>query len=127
MYRHTEHLLEELSSWVCPETEDMLSYTPLGVCITAVMAHLNSQGLIGLQDVVLSRLWVADLVSIGYEFPKRTFGKDGRPAVPCSEAGKLPETFKTAVVRYSKEELQAIFDPVECGTGDERGCVASKA
>jgi hypothetical protein len=127
MYRHTERLLEELSSWVCPETEDMPSYTPLGGCITAIMAHLNSKGLIGLQDVVLSRLWVADLVSIGYEFPKRTFGKDGRPAAPCSKAGKLPETFKTSVVRYSKEELQAIFDPVECGTGDERGCVASKA
>jgi len=121
MYRRTELLLDELSSWECPVAED------IGACIRAVMAHLNSKGFIGRQDVVLSHLWVADLVSLGYEFPKRRFGKEGRPSVACAEAGKLPETFKQAVVRYSKAELQAIFDPVECGTGDERGCIASQA
>ena len=38
----------------------------------------------------------------------------------------LPSNGPTQVP-YSKEELQAIFDPVECGVGDARGCVASKA
>ena len=59
MYRRTELLLEELNAWKCPAAEDM------GGCIQAIMAHLNTQGFIGMQDVVMSKLWVADLKSIG--------------------------------------------------------------
>ena len=52
-----------------------------------------------------------------YEFPKRQYGKNGRPPQECKAAATLPQSFKDDVVVYSKEELQAIFDPVECGTG----------
>ena len=121
MYRRTELLLEELNRWECPPNQDLAG------CIQTLMSHLHEEGFIGTQDVVLSRMWVADLTSLAYEFPPRVHGKQGRPAAGCQEPAKLPVSHKEKVVVYSKEELQAIFEQVECGTGDERGCVASKA
>lgn len=54
-------------------------------------------------------------------------GTEGAGKDVCVEAEKLPKTFIDSIQKFSKEELQITFDPVECGMGVERGCVPSKA
>lgn len=122
MYLNAEQMLKDLNRWTCFPAEDLAG------CITAIMDHLHAKAFIGQQDVILSATWVADLKSLGYTFPQRNVPKrrffDERT---CTEPAKLPKSFTNAVEFYSKEELEFMFEPVECGTGDERGCIPSKA
>ena len=112
MYLHTERLLEYLNGWSCPAA------ATLSECIMRVMADLHAKGFIGKRDMLLSRSWVADLASIGYEFPARIEeGKWEAARRACPVAARLPKSFTDAIVPYSKEELQAVFEPVDCGAG----------
>ena len=93
------------------------------------MSDLRASGFIGMHDVMLAKSWVADLKSIGYTFPAR----HGMPRVrdasqgmrPCGQAEKLPKSFTDTVVRYSKEELKAVFEPVACVAWAQGSCVGS--
>ena len=120
MYLHAEGVLDRLNRWSCPHRHG------LGDCIKEVMADLNDAGFIGRRDVLLSAAWVADLESLGYVFPVRRAERAWQERRVCKEAAKLPKSFLDAVVSYSKEELQAIFEPVDCGVG-ERLCLGLAA
>lgn len=97
-------------------------------CITRAMSDLRASGFIGMHDVMLAETWVADLKSIGYKFPARqlTRMRDNSQGMrPCGQAEKLPKSFTDTVVRYSKEELKAVFEPVACVAWAQESCVPS--
>jgi hypothetical protein len=94
-------------------------------CIASVMSILHAGGFIGMHDVMLANTWVADLKSLGYKFPARRGMQQGMRQ--CRQAEKLPESFTDSIVRYSKEELKAVFEPVACVAWAQGTCVASDA
>jgi len=90
------------------------------------MADLHARGFIGAHDVTLTRTWVADLMSLGYNFPARRAGAlDG--VRKCEQAAKLPRSFTDSIEMYSKDELKAVFEPVACVAWAQGSCIASHA
>jgi hypothetical protein len=97
-----------------------------------VMVDLHARGFIGAHDVVLTRTWVADLVSLGYDFPARRAGAldgggGGAGVRECGQAATLPRSFTDSIEMYSKDELKAVFEPVACVAWAQGSCIASDA
>ena len=85
---------------------------------------------------------ISDLKALGYHFPRRTALKNlktdinftqcllGESAATLS-AGYLHKlrSYRTVsganLAQASRKELEALFDAVECGQGDTRGCTST--
>lgn len=141
MYRNTAAMLKVLNEWRCP------SHLTLGECVVDIHEMLHSEGYLkGKEDVVIAKAWNQDLLSLEYRFPSRvditSSNKGEHPYyASCSLVNEtyatlprqyveLRNTYKSTsglfLANASREELEALFDPVECGQGDTRGCEATR-
>ena len=137
MYRNTSVMLDSLNAWQCPD------HLGLDSCIVEIHQYLHNRGFLrGKEDVELSRAWISDLKALGYHFPRRTALKNlktdinftqcllGESAATLS-AGYLHKlrSYRTVsganLAQASRKELEALFDAVECGQGDTRGCTST--
>ena len=123
MYRDTPSMLKNLNKWQCSAT------APLDECMVQLQLYLHQKGNIGCRDVKLVEAWVRDLASIGYSMPSRRTSEPTKSGAhsellesTCSTPAKLPAEFFASKREYSRAEVQALFEVVECGQGVTRGC-----
>ena len=139
MYRDGSAMLKSLNDWRCPE------HLGLDGCIVEIHEHLHTSGFLrGQKDVEISRAWIRDLNALGYRFPLREGGAPKKMETDidlarCSSgtnATNLYEVYRHELQSYrttsgvhlaqaSRKELEELFDAVECGQSDTRGCIPS--
>ncbi len=123
MYKNTPKMLKFLNEWICSEG------LSIEQCVLNVHIDLSKEGYIGNADVDIAKAWVSDLSSLGYVSPRRVQNQkynhpiNARLATEQSECDSpyiLPQ-----VIKKYRSDLQSLFDPVECGQGETRGCTGS--
>ena len=67
MYFQTDRLLSFLTSWSCPE------HLSFFACVERLSVDMASEGFWGKKDAEITQIWLKDLLSVGYQEPKRLF------------------------------------------------------